>query len=80
LGVFLDILKVFQKDIPLLEVLLSITFIFIEVTDDIHSLALMNFGISLNSLRSFSSDNIIYTKTSSPILSDVGAWSNLFIF
>ncbi len=72
--------KVFQRDVLLLEVLLSSSFIFVEVISDIHFLALVNFRIFLDFLRSFSSGNIVYTETNSSILSDVSALSNSFIF
>ncbi len=40
----------------------------------------MNLGVSLDSLRFCSSDNIVYIKINLAILSDEGAFLNPFIF
>ncbi len=78
--VFSDMPRIFQEDIPLSGILFSITFSFSGVIKCIQSLALVNFGIPLDSLRSLPSGNIVYIKTNSTTFLDEGALSKLFVF
>ncbi len=73
-------LKVFQKDVSLLGVLLLVTFDFIGMMDGIQSFALENFRIPLGFLRFFPFSSIVYIKINLTILPNKGAFSNLFIF
>jgi len=61
--VFLEIPKVFQEDVSLLGVLLvSPVLVNLRVDVDAQLLALVNFGVSISSLRSSSFGIIVYTE------------------
>jgi len=62
-----------------LEVLFIAYLDFPKVTLDIHSLALLNFRISLGSFNSPSFGTIMYSKINSAVSPDVDARSNLFV-
>src|SRR6266498_1778461 len=76
-----EMLKVFQKNIPLSSILLLLTlFIASGVAFIIQLLALVNFGVSAGSLRSSSFGIIVYNKINSAISPKEGILSNLLVF
>jgi len=78
--VSLGIPSVFQGDVPLLGVLLSVIFDFLEVIGGIQSLALVNFRVSFDSLKSSFFGNMVYIEINLATSPDESALSNPFIF
>ncbi len=81
LGVVSGILKVFQEDVPLSGVLLTISsFNSSEVLCVAQLLALVNFGVPIGSSRSSSFSIIVYSEINSANSPEVGALSNPLVF
>ncbi len=75
-----EIPKVFQKNILLLEILFKIyDLVFVRIIEGIQSFALENFRISLDSFKSFFSDNMMYINTNLAISPKIGIYWNLFV-
>jgi len=80
-GVFSGIPKVFQKDILLSGILLvSPVSVSLRVNVDAQLLALVNFGVPIDSLRSLSFGIIVYTEINSATSPTVGALLKLLVF
>ena len=71
LEVFSGMPKVFQEDVPLLGIFIVLDFP--GLIGCIQPLALVNFGIPFDSLKSFSFGILVYTEINTPISPDIGA-------